>query len=103
MATVTVELPESIFSALCRAPDEFVQELRIEAATRWYAQQRISREKGAEIAGISRAEFIDELARDLLDFQHRVLPNLNSAGMSGNMLAARLVTVCVRLWPISTG
>ena len=38
-------------------------EMRIGAATQWYAQQRISQEKGAEIAGISRAEFIDELAR----------------------------------------
>lgn len=37
--------------------------MRIEAATQWYAQQRISQEKAAEIAGISRAEFIDELAR----------------------------------------
>ncbi len=41
--------------------------MRIEAATQWYAQQRISQEKGAEIAGISRAEFIDELA-------HRRIP-----------------------------
>lgn len=63
MATVTIELPETVFSALRRAPDEFVEEMRIEAATQWYAQQRISQEKGAEIAGISRAEFIDELAR----------------------------------------
>lgn len=63
MATVTIELPETVFSALRRAPNEFIKEMRIEAATQWYAQQRISQEKGAEIAGISRAEFIDELAR----------------------------------------
>jgi predicted HTH domain antitoxin len=31
-------------------------------AQQWYAQQRISQDKGAEIAGISRAEFIDELS-----------------------------------------
>ena len=63
MATVTIELPDTVFSALRHAPNEFVEEMRIEAATQWYAQQRISQEKGAEIAGISRAEFIDELAR----------------------------------------
>ena len=40
-----------------------MKEMRIEAATQWYAQERISQEKGAEIAGISRAEFINELAR----------------------------------------
>jgi len=59
---MTIELPETVFSALRKAPAEFVKEMRIEAATQWYAQQRISQEKGAEIAGISRAEFIDELA-----------------------------------------
>jgi predicted HTH domain antitoxin len=37
--------------------------MRIEAAVQWYAQQRVSQEKAAEIAGISRAELIDELAR----------------------------------------
>jgi predicted HTH domain antitoxin len=63
MTTVTIDLPDTVFSALRRAPKEFVEEMRIEAATQWYAQQRISQEKGAEIAGISRAEFIDELAR----------------------------------------
>ncbi len=67
MATVLIELPETVFSALRREPAEFVKEMRIEAATQWYAQQRISQEKGAEIAGISRAEFIDELA-------HRRIP-----------------------------
>jgi len=60
---MTIELPETVFSALRKAPAEFVKEMRIEAATQWYAQERISREKGAEIAGISRAEFINELAR----------------------------------------
>jgi predicted HTH domain antitoxin len=63
MKSMTIELPETVFSALRKAPAEFVQEMRIEAATQWYAQERISQEKGAEIAGISRAEFINELAR----------------------------------------
>ena len=62
MTTVTIQFPESVFSALRRAPAEFIKEMRIEAATQWYAQQRVSQEKGAEIAGISRAEFINELA-----------------------------------------
>jgi predicted HTH domain antitoxin len=62
MTTVTIQFPESVFSALRWAPAEFIKEMRIEAATQWYAQQRVSQEKGAEIAGISRAEFINELA-----------------------------------------
>jgi predicted HTH domain antitoxin len=63
MTTMTIDLPETAFSALRKSPTEFIKEMRIEAATQWYSQQRISQEKGAEIAGISRAEFIDELAR----------------------------------------
>ena len=63
MKSMTIELPKTVFSALRKAPAEFVKEMRIEAATQWYAQERISQEKGAEIAGISRAEFINELAR----------------------------------------
>ena len=62
MTTMTISLPDTIFSAVRRTPDEFVRDMRIEAASQWYAQQRISQEKGAEIAGLSRAEFIDELA-----------------------------------------
>ncbi len=63
MTNLTITLPDNVFSAMRRTPEEFVEEMRIEAAAQWYAQQRISQEKGAEIAGISRTEFIDELAR----------------------------------------
>ncbi len=63
MQTVTISLPDSIFPALYVSPDEFMAQMRIEAAAQWYAQKRVSQEKGADIAGISRAEFIDELAK----------------------------------------
>jgi predicted HTH domain antitoxin len=63
MTTVTIDLPESAFSALRLAPDKFVQEMRIAAAVQWYAQQQISQGKAAEIAGLSRVEFLDEVFR----------------------------------------
>ncbi|MDH5641307.1 MAG: UPF0175 family protein [Nitrospira sp.] len=63
MATVTIELSAGAFSALRRSPEEFVKEMRIAAAVQWYAQQQISQEKAAEIAGLSRTEFLDELFR----------------------------------------
>lgn len=63
MATLTIELPEGAFSALRRSPQEFAKEMRIAAAVQWYAQQQISQEKAAEIAGLSRVEFFDELFR----------------------------------------
>lgn len=63
MATLTIELPEGAFSALRRSPQEFAKEMRIAASVQWYAQQQISQEKAAEIAGLSRVEFLNELFR----------------------------------------
>lgn len=62
MATVTFDVPEGALSALRLSPTEFVKEMRVAAALLWYSQGQISQSKGAEIAGTSRAEFIDELA-----------------------------------------
>ena len=63
MTTVTIDLPETVFSALRLAPNEFVKEMRIAAAVQWYAQEKVSQGKAAEIAGLNRAEFLDELYR----------------------------------------
>ncbi len=59
MQTVQIELPDTIFSTLRKAPKEFVQEMRIAAAVKWYEFGEISQEKAAEIAGLSRSDFIN--------------------------------------------
>jgi predicted HTH domain antitoxin len=58
-----LELPDSAFSALHKSPSEFGQELCLAAAVKWYELTIISQEKAAEIAGLSRAEFIEALGR----------------------------------------
>jgi predicted HTH domain antitoxin len=63
MTTLTIELPEGAFSALRRSPPELALEMRIAAAVQWYAEQVVSQEKAAEIAGLTRVEFLDELKR----------------------------------------
>ena len=68
MKTISIQLPETIFSALRKAPDEFVQEMRIAAAIKWYEIGEISQSKAAEIAGLTRSEFINALSRYQVDF-----------------------------------
>ena len=58
---ITLDLPESAFSSLRRDPGEFVAELRMAACVKWYELGRISQAKAAEIAGISRAAFLEAL------------------------------------------
>ena len=61
MTTITYEFDPGIFGALRLSPIEFAQEMRIAAAVQWYAQGRVSQGRAAEIAGLCRAEFIEEL------------------------------------------
>ncbi len=63
MATITYEMPPSNFSALRLSPREFAREMRIAACVQWYAQGLVSQGKAAEIAGLNRAEFLEELFR----------------------------------------
>ena len=63
MMSISIELPETVFSAIRRDPQEFVREMRLAAAIKWYEIGEISQAKAAEIAGLSRAEFITALSR----------------------------------------
>lgn len=63
MHSVSVEIPVTTFAALGESPDEFVNELRIAAAVKWYELGRLSQGKAAEVAGLSRSAFIDALSR----------------------------------------
>jgi len=56
MTTITMQLPDEIFSALRRSPEEFARELRLAAAIHWYSTGQISQEQAAQVAGLDRGE-----------------------------------------------
>lgn len=60
---VSIELPRGVFSALRQDPRSFVGEMRLAAAVKWYEARLISQAKAAEIAGVSRADFLVALMR----------------------------------------
>ncbi|MBW4668132.1 MAG: UPF0175 family protein [Cyanomargarita calcarea GSE-NOS-MK-12-04C] len=68
MRTLPIQLPETVFSALRKNPEDFVKEMRIAAAIKWYELGDISQAKASEIAGLTRAEFINALSRYKVDF-----------------------------------
>jgi len=62
MATVTIEVPDEALAALHCSPQELGREMRLAAAMVWYTQGRISHEKAASFAGVSRIDLSDALA-----------------------------------------
>lgn len=63
METITIEIPDGLVLASGTSDADFERDARLALAIHWYDRGWISQGKGAEIAGLSRAEVIDELGR----------------------------------------
>jgi len=61
--TITIEVPEDLPTELTDSEGGLPEAFRLAAAIQWYGQGLVSQGKGAEIAGLSRVEFIDALGR----------------------------------------
>lgn len=61
--TVLIEVSDETLAALRRDPGEYASELRVAAAAKLYELGRVSQEMAAQIAGLSRVEFLLALSR----------------------------------------
>ena len=60
---ITIDLPDEAFSALRSSPENFVKEMRLAAAAKWYEIGLVSQSKAAELAGVNREQVLDALSR----------------------------------------
>ena len=63
MVHMTIEMPEEALAALRTDSEDFVRQLRLAAAVKWYELRRVTQERAAKIAGLSRAEFLAALSQ----------------------------------------
>jgi predicted HTH domain antitoxin len=63
MKTVTIEIPDDLTHVAGTSDADVARDARLALAILWYDRGMISQGTGAEIAGLTRAEFIDELGR----------------------------------------
>src|SRR4051794_2680926 len=67
---IRIELPADALAPIAESPGVFAKEMRLAAAMLWYLQGRVSHERAAQYAGVSRIAFIDALAAARLPAFH---------------------------------
>lgn len=81
MVQMTIEMPEGALASLRKDPESFARELRLAAAIKWYEIGEVSQGRAAEIAGVSRQEFLTALGRYRVSpFQYAPEEVLEEAG-----------------------
>jgi len=60
---ISVQIPEELLISLKEQPESFARELRMLAATKLYELGKLSSGRAAELAGVTRVEFLLALGR----------------------------------------
>ncbi len=77
---LSLEINRDSLSALRMDSERFILEMRLAAAVKWYELGLLSQSKAAEVAGISRVEFLTSLSRyQASPFQYRADEIANEA------------------------
>jgi predicted HTH domain antitoxin len=63
MKAVTLQFSDDVLSALRLSPEEFARDLRVAAAIHWYERGELSQVRAAQVAALTRPQFLTELAR----------------------------------------
>ena len=61
--TITLQIPENTLSTFREEPNHFGREMRLAAAVKWYEMGALSQSRAAELADMSREEFLCALHR----------------------------------------
>ena len=83
MATVTFDLPEDFVGQGPHGVEQFAREMRLAAALFWYAKGRISQSRAAQVAGMNRVAFLDELSKAKLEIFQTDADDLSGEAASG--------------------
>ena len=67
MKTITIEVPDNLTGAVAESDDDLPRAVLLAAAIQWYSQGLISQGKGAELAGLTRAGFLQALSDAKVD------------------------------------
>ena len=63
MTTLAVDYPDNLELAVHLTPDEFAAQVRLMAALKMFELGKLSSGKAAELAGLTRVEFLDMCGR----------------------------------------
>ena len=63
MTTIELRVPDEVFAAMRRSPEELGVEMRLAAAIFWYSRGQLSQERAAQLAGLDRTDFLLALSR----------------------------------------